>query len=305
MGADQFGRSAPDRRSRARIAAASVAGVLALLGAGCTSSPKVAPPCVAAVTTLPLKGGIPAILENGEESVYKVTKGILPVGEVTYRVDHVEDAGTAMLRLESRTQAAAWLAAFVDIGGTTHSYVDRATLLPSSYYWVTSDEDDPLIRTASFDHATGRVFASSFQKKKCLTTRVIVGREIHDPVSSLLLARTIDFSRVQDEIRLHIVEGIDLHLMTLRLQGCEILDAGEPCAQPTQRIAMRTDRLDCHGNLVGEDPYNSLLMWVADAPPHQIVRIEGTVGGTALKLTLRKRTLTPRAESRPEPAASP
>jgi hypothetical protein len=293
-------RGAIAPRARASATPARVALVLATglaLGA-CTSTPEVAPPCVAAVTTLPLRAGVGAILEDGEESVYKVSKGILTVGEVVYRVEHVDDAGAEMLRLESRTQASAWLAAFVDIGGTTHSYVDRATLLPSSYTWVTSDEEDPLIRTASFDHGAGRVFASSFQKK-CLATRVIVGQEIHDPVSALLLARAVDFSRVDGELRLHVVEGIDLHLMTLRPQGCEILDGGEPCATPTRRIALRTDRLDCHGQLVGEDPYNALLMWVAEAPPHMIVKIEGTVGGTALKLTLKKRTVGPGAASRP------
>jgi hypothetical protein len=279
--------------ARARRLAAF--GFLVFLPA-CVSTPKLPPPRAAAVTTLPLEQDVGSILQDGEETVYKVSKGILTVGEVTYRVSHVDEGGASLLRLESQTQASAWLAAFVDIGGTTYSYVDRATLLPSSYYWVTSAKDDPLIRTASFDHATGRVFASSYQQK-CLTTRVIRGQEIHDPVSAIMLPRVLDFSGVTDEIRFYVVEGVELHLMTVRLQEREILDPGEPCAIATRRIALRTDRLDCNGGMIGEDPYNSLLLWVAEAPPHQVVKIEGSVGGTTLKLALKKRSVA--ASSRP------
>ena len=68
---------------------------------------------------------IAEILPDGEETVYGVKFGILSVGEVTYRVAHVEDAGVPMLRLESQTQASAWLSAFLKIGGVMRSYVDR------------------------------------------------------------------------------------------------------------------------------------------------------------------------------------
>jgi hypothetical protein len=267
----------------------------------CVSAPTLAPPRAVAVTTLPLQADIGEILPDGEETSYCVKKGFLTVGELTYRVAHVNEGGTSLLRLESQTQAAAWLSTFVNIGGTTHSYVDPATLLPSSYYWVTSEKDDPLIRTASFDHAAGRVFAAAYQQK-CLTTRVIRGQEIHDPVSAMMLVRALDYSRITDEIRLTVVEGCDLHLMTLRPQGCEVLDSDGPCAMPSRRVALRTDRLDCSGNIKGEAPYNELIMWVATAPPHSILQIEGNVGGTTLKLALKRRTVGA-AVSRP--AAKP
>jgi hypothetical protein len=233
-----------------------------------------------------------AVFEDGEETVYKIAKGFLSVGELTFRVAHVGDAGARWLRLESKTEAAAWIAAFVDIGGVTHSYVDATTLLPSSYYWVTSSKDDPLIRTASFDPASGRVFASAMQHKS-LKTRVISGQEIHDPVSAMMLARVLRFDAGQEEIRYYVVEGVEMHLMTLRCQDREVLDPGEPCAIATRRISMRTDRLDACGQITCEDPYNSLLLWVAEAPPHPIVKIEGDVGGTTLKLTMKKRTVAP------------
>jgi hypothetical protein len=293
MRADQSRRPLPGPVGVALIV------VIAMLPA-CVSTPTLAPPRAVAVTTLPLEPDVGSILPDGEESVYKVKKGFLTVGELTYRVAHVDADGAGLLRLESVSQAAAWLAAFVQIGGTTHSYVDRTTLLPRSYYWITSAKDDPLVRTASFDPAGGRVFASAY-KNSCLTTRVIRGQEIHDPVSAMMLVRALDFSRVEGELRLTLVEGCDLHLMTLRCEGTECVDSDGPCAVPARRISLRTDKLDCNGNLVGEPPYNALLMWVGTARPHPILQIEGTVGGTGLKLRLEKRTVS---GASPVPAAS-
>jgi hypothetical protein len=262
----------------------------------CVSAPKLAPPRAVAVTTLPLEPAVAEILPDGEETIYGVKFGILSVGEVIYRVAHVDDAGTPLMRLESQTQASAWLSAFLKIGGTTRSYVDRATLLPSSYWWVTAEKDDPLIRTASFDHVAGRVYAASYQQK-CLQTRVICGQEIHDPVSAIMLIRAIDFGRVPDELRLFLVEGVDLHLMTLRLEGRDVMDEDFQC-KGAKRVSLRTDRLDCAGKLTGEEPYNALLMWIEELPPHAILKIEGRVGGSKLKLSLKQRTVLATA-SRP------
>lgn len=285
------------------VIAVLAAGLLAL--PACVSTPKLAPPRAVVATTLPLEPDVGEILQDGEETVYKVKKGFLTVGELTYRVHHVEEAGASLLRLESKSQASAWLATFVQIGGTTHSYVERATLLPRSYYWVTSDKDDPLIRTASFDHAKGLVYASAY-KNKSLTTRVISGQEVHDPVSAMMLVRAIDFARVPEgELRLTLVEGCDVHLMTLRCAGCEAIESDGPCAVPARKISMRTDRLDACGRLVGEPPYNALMMWVGTSRPHPILQIEGDVGGTALKLKLERRTVSGSGApaSRPAPAS--
>jgi hypothetical protein len=267
----------------------------------CVSTPTVAPPRAVAVTSLPLQQNVAEILPDGEETSYKVVFGIITVGELTYRVAHVQEAGAQLMRLESQTQASAWLSAFLKIGGVTRSYVDRTTLLPSSYYWITAEKDDPLIRTASFDHAAGKVYASSYQQK-CLTTRTIPGQDIHDPVSAILLIRAIDFGRVPDELRLYLVEGTDLHLMTLRYEGREILGADEGC-KAAKRISLRTDRLDCAGNRTGEEPYNMLLMWIDEVPPHPIVKIEGRVGGSKLKLALKHRVVVPGAALASPPAA--
>src|SRR5262245_37337017 len=80
MWADQFRRSS-------RLLGA---GLMLLLPA-CVSTPKLAPPRMAAATTLPLEAAIDEILPDGEETNYKVSKGILTVGEVTYRVAHVNE----------------------------------------------------------------------------------------------------------------------------------------------------------------------------------------------------------------------
>jgi hypothetical protein len=266
----------------------------------CVSTPTVAPPRAIAVTSLPLQPNVAEILPDGEETSYKVAFGIITVGELTYRVAHVAEGGSQLLRLESQTQASAWLSAFLKIGGVTRSYVDRATLLPSSYYWITAEKDDPLIRTASFDHAAGRVHAASYQQK-CITTRTIRGQDIHDPVSAILLIRAIDFGRVPDELRLYLVEGTDLHLMTLRCEGRETLDADEGCRQ-ARRISLRTDRLDCNGNLTGEEPYNMLNMWIDEQIPNAIVKIEGRVGGSKLKLALKHRVVVPGSLAASRPA---
>jgi hypothetical protein len=266
----------------------------------CVSTPKVAAPRAVAVTSLPLEPNVAEILPDGEETAYKVVFGFITVGEIIYRVAHVREGGADLLRLESQTQASAWLSAFLKIGGTTRSYVDRTTLLPSSYYWITAEKDDPLIRTASFDHLKGLVHAASYQNKGIMT-RTISGQDIHDPVSAILLIRAIDFARVPEELRLYLVEGTDLHLMTLRLEGREVLDADEGC-RAVKRIALRTDRLDCNGNLTGEEPYNLLLMWIEEQVPHAIVKIEGRVGGSKLKLGLKHRVVVPSSATASRPA---
>jgi hypothetical protein len=290
-----YGQMRGDQLRKQGYAALFAAVLLAL--PSCVSAPKLPPPRAVAVTTLPLEPAIPEILPDGEETIYGVKFGILSVGEVTYRVAHVEDAGVPMLRLESQTQASAWLSAFLKIGGVMRSYVDRTSLLPSSYWWITAEKDDPLTRTASFDHVKGLVYAASYQQK-CIQTRVISGQEIHDPVSAIMLIRAIDFGRVPDELRLYLVEGIDLHLMTLRFEGREVMDEDFQC-KGAKRISLRTDRIGCDGKMTGEEPYNSLLMWIEELLPHAILKIEGRVGGSKLKLSLKQRTVLPSAASRP------
>src|SRR5262249_4910430 len=156
-----------------------------------------------------------------ETCIYGIAwNGVLPVGRVIYRTRDVAEAPGTLLELDGVTEPAAFLTAFLDAGGTTEVLVDRATLRPRTAYWITANPDDPVRRSAWFLQQEGRALTAK-SSRDGVRTRIVEGDTLMDPLTAIYLARVVDFEASGGELRLKVLEGVDVHLMTLRPEGRE------------------------------------------------------------------------------------
>lgn len=262
-------------------------GVVLALAAGlgaCAGAPDAAPPAARDGTELSLREDAAAILSPGEECVYGVAwGGFLPVGRVIYRTGETTGSEGRYLVYQGITEPAAFVAAFLDAGGTTEVLADPKTLLPRSAFWITANPEDPVSRAVAFDRAENRAWTAKWSQSRS-DARTVTGDPLVDPLSAIWLARAAEWPEDRD-LRLFVVEGDDLHLMSLRPDGNEDLKFEEKLV-PCTRLAVRTWRLREDGTPEGDEPGNSLFVWIATIEGRPILRMSGkTVFGTvALRL---------------------
>jgi hypothetical protein len=274
---------APQRK---RIAVRNgVAALLLAAGAGCASTPDLPTPLAALATPLPLRDDAAGIFGDGETLVYDVAFGPFRVGELTYRTAALETDGRPALRFEGVTRPRGIFAAFARAGGTTRCVVDAETLHPSSSFWVTAEKKDPMVRVASFDPALAR---TAVYQDAWSMTRTHRGATFFDPVSGMMFLRALAPPPPNEERRLIMVEGVRLHLLTVRTVGLEALEArtGE-VPRAALKLAIRGDLLGDDGALTGEDPLNNFFLWLAETPRHEPLRLEGRIALGGVTLTLR------------------
>jgi hypothetical protein len=258
----------------------------AAAASGCASEPDLVSPLSAFETPLPLLDDASAIFTPGEALGYDVRIGPFDVGTVEYRTEALDIEGRAALRFEGVTRPRGLFAAFAK-AGSTRVIVDRATLAPSSAFWITADRKDPMIRVAAFDRGLAR---TAVYQDAWSMTRTRRGATFYDPVSSMMLLRALAPPAAGEERRLLIVEGVNLHLLTVRVVGAEpVLLRDEKDPRAALKLAVRGDLLSEDGDLDGADPLNNFFVWLAQSPRREPLKIEGRIAFGGVSLTLRPR----------------
>lgn len=271
---------APQRASRIGAAAA-----LFFAAAGCASEPDAPSPAAALATPLPLRADAARAFVHGEELTFEVAFGPLVVGTLTYRVEELDVGGVPGFRFEGTTRPKGLAAAFSRAGGRTRALVDRATLRPTSALWIDGRRDDPLVRAASFDAAEGLARTAAFQRD-WLMTKTHRGAAFFDPVTSMFVLRALEPPPPGEERRLLVVEGVHLHLLTVRTVGRETVrlrPGGDDL--PALKLAVRGDRLDDEGRLVDRPPLNNFHVWLADTPRREPLLLAGRIAFGGVTVT--------------------
>lgn len=271
-----------------RTWSAVLAAVLMVLSAGCTSGPEAQAPSSRLLTDMPLRADAHDVLIAGEVCTYGVSwAGILPVGRIEYSYDEIETDEGKLLVFEGLTEPVLAVEAFLKSSGTIRTLADPETFLPVSSFWVTA-ASDPHTRTTSFDQEAGVAIAGKWTSDFIQITEVRAERML-DPLSSIFYGRLVRLEP-DSEIRVVMVEGTDVHLMTVRHAGEEhIVFEGE--SVPCTKVSLRTDRIGEDGELIDEEPWNDLIAWVAETPGRPIMRISGSVRFGSLVMKLASRTL--------------
>lgn len=254
---------------------------------GCGSGPETEAPSSRLVTEMPLRADARDTLIPGEVCTYGVSwAGILPVGRIEYRYDEIETAEGRFLVFEGITEPVLAVEAFLKSAGTIRTLADPETFLPVSSFWVTANAD-PHTRTTWFDQKNGVAFAGKWASD-FIQTREVRGKRMLDPLGTIFYGRVVDIAE-DSEIRVLMVEGATVHLLTVRHAGHEhIVFKGERI--PCTKVSLRTDRFGDDGELIEEEPWNDLVAWVGEVPGRPLMRISGKVryGQMVLKLAERK-----------------
>ena len=255
--------------------------------AACAGGVQTEAPSSRLVTEMPLRADARDTLIPGEVCVYGVSwAGILPVGRIEYRYDQIDTEEGRFLLFEGITEPVLAVEAFLKSAGTIRTLADPETFLPVSSFWVTANAD-PHTRTTWFDQENEVALAGKWAKD-FIQYKEVRGKRILDPLGTIFYGRVVEISP-GDEIRVLMIEGAGVHLLTVRHAGSEhIVFKGDPV--PCTRVSLRTDRLGDDGELIGEEPWNDLVAWVAEIPGRPIMRISGKVrfGQMVLKLADRR-----------------
>ncbi len=258
-----------------------------LCAAGCASEPDSAAPLAALSTPLPLRTDAASVFTPGEALLYDVAFGPLEVGTLAYRTEAVDGEDGPAWRIEGTTKPRGLFAAFAKAGGVTRAIVDRRTLRPSSYFWVTAVMPDPLVRTAAFDGRTAEVRTAAYQDG-WLLTKTHRGATFFDPLSAMFALRAIEPPPPGEELRLLSVEGVQLHLLTVRTVGPETIrlkPGGDE--YETLKLSIRGDRLGDDGALGGGPPLNNFFLWLDLTPQRKPLKLAGRIAFGGVTATLR------------------
>jgi len=161
--------------------------------------------------------------------------------------------------------------------------------------WTTAETEDPQIRSVDFrqdEHWARSVKYTS----QWIVQRTVRGPRIHDPVSAIFLSRVMVIPEGDDEVRLLLCEGENVHLMTIRDAGQDVLTF-EGREIPCSRLSLRTDRIDDDGKFIDEEPWNSLFVWIAETPARPILRMSGKTRFANVTLVLKEHRLEPVSRS--------
>ena len=254
---------------------------------GCASEPDSDAPLAALATPLPLRADAAAVFTPGETLTYDVAFGPLEVGTLAYRTEAVEGADGPAWRFEGTTKPRGMFAAFAKAGGVTRSIVDRRTLVPGSSYWVTAETPDPLVRTAAFDARSSEVRAAAYQDG-WLLTKTHRGAVFFDPPSAMFALRAVEPPPPGEELRILSVEGVHLHLLTVRTVGPETIrlkPGGDD--YETLKLAIRGDKLGDDGVLGGGPPLNNFFLWLDLTPQRKPLKLAGRIAFGGVTATLR------------------
>jgi hypothetical protein len=277
-----------DFPSASRRPAFRLAALLLSAAAGCVSEPDSAAPLAALATPLPLRADAAGVFAGGEELRYDVAFGPLEVGELVYRTEELTTEDGPAWRFEGTSRPRGLFAAFAKAGGITRVVVDRATLFPRSSFWATAERPDPLVRTAAFDAADREVRTAAYARE-WLLTRTYRGAVFFDPVSALFALRAIEPPPPGEERRLLSVEGVHLHLLTVRTEEPETIrlrPGGDERA--ALRLVVRGDRLDDEGRLTDAPPLNNFRLWLADEPRRTPLKLAGRIAFGGVTVVLRE-----------------
>ena len=259
-----------------------------ILAAGCAGGPDAEAPSSRLVTDMPLREDAGTVFVPGESSVYGVSwAGVLPVGRVEYTYDEIETEEGKLLVFGGLTEPLLRVKAFLRSAGNIRTLADPKTFLPVATFWVTAD-DAPHTRTTWFDQDAGVAFAGKWTKK-FVQAAEIRGKHMLDPIGAIFYGRIVRIEP-DSEIRVLMIEGATVHLMTVRHAGAEhLMFKGERI--PCTKVSLRTDRIREDGTLVDEKPWNDLVAWVGEIPGRPIMRIAGSLRFGTVVLKLASRTV--------------
>ena len=256
--------------------------------ASCAQAPEEVPPLERLTTEVPLIAR-DDILAPGETCVYRVSWGILPVGEVTYTLRNVSTTAGELMELTAVTRPSAFLKVFLRVSGTSRSLIDPATFLPLASLWTTTDGEVAQVRSIDFRQEEAEAFSVKYAPD-WQVMRHVRGSGLRDPLSAVYLARLLVVPEEGEEIRFVIVEGRNTHLMTVRGAGRttgRYLGRDVPCS----KLAIRTDRIDEDGRFMDEQPWNNFFAWVAETPHRPLLKMSGKTLYARVTLTLSHRGL--------------
>lgn len=254
-----------------------------LFATACVGTEEVGPISDRALVPLALRDDARSVIRPGEEFVYGVAwSGFLPVGRVIYRTGESEDG--SLLTYRGITEPSMFVEAFLEAGGVTEVLVDRETLLPRAASWRDASREDPLVRTALFDRTKMEALAT-VRSKGSYDVRRIQGPVLTDPLSTIYLVRVLARPEPGSDVRVQIVEGIQVHLAVFSFEGHEAL-IHEGKRMECELWTVATYALDEQGQRKSEDPDNLLNAWVAELPLRPILRMAGKTifGKVALRL---------------------
>jgi hypothetical protein len=157
----------------------------------------------------------------GENLLYRVYWGIIPVGETKITTEWVDEDGRKLIRIRLRTRTNKWMDKIHKIDDDVYSVVEPDTLLPLRSVEIVHDKDRNAEETTTFDHANRVAYWQSALDGR--TSNYVIDADTRDIVSFLYFMRSTDMVP-GDEALVTIAAYQTLHQMRLRAEKTEDVD---------------------------------------------------------------------------------
>lgn len=213
----------------------------------------------------------------GQDLVYRIYWGVIPVGESFVKTQWVEEDGRRLLAATFRTRTNKFMERIYPVDDRIESLIDPGTLLPVRFIKKLSEGRYRCHEVTDFDHA--RRVARWESKTNGRTKEFEIDAETRDIVSFMYYARAMDFVPGQKrQFRVMADEKLyDLYVKPVGTEDVE-LENGK--------------RLDCV-KLEPEAAFEGLFvrkgrmwLWISRAAPRMVARLVARVPVASVKLVL-------------------
>lgn len=241
----------------------AAAAFLAVAGAHAEPAPEAAPP--------------PLWFEIGEQLVYTVRWGVIPVGKSVVTTDWADYEGRRLIAIRFVTKTSGFINSIYPVDDFLETLIDPVTFLPVRFIQKMNEGRHHSDEVTYFDHAAGVAKWESKVKNK--TKEYPIDANTRDLISMMYYLRSKPFKPGEvTEHRVMADEKVyDLYLKTKDYENLDFDDFGK----------VRSLRI------VPEAAFNGLFVrkgkmtvWVADDPRRIALSIKATVPVADVRITL-------------------
>lgn len=213
----------------------------------------------------------------GENLVYRIHWGLIPVGESRITSEWIEEGGRRLIRIRLRTRTNKWMDKIHKIDDDVESIVEPDTFLPVRSVELVHDKDKNAEEMTRFDHAA--LVAHWQSSLDGRTSNYVIEADTRDVVSFLYFMRSKAF-KPGDEALVTVAAFQALHQMRIRAEKIDEINLAN------------YDSISCV--LIRPEAVNASLfarkapqrVWVSRDPRHLITRMDAKVPVGTVHLTL-------------------
>lgn len=194
------------------------------------------------------------VFPMGEELLYRIYWGYIPVGQTQILIDRIEDNVRPLIAIRYKTKTNRFFDAIYPVDDEAESLVEPATFLPVRFSFTLRRRGSTTDKIVTFDHS--RLIAQMVEKDTGISTNITIAPDTRDLISFLYHSRSMTLRPYQTRKCTFIADSglLDMKLKTYDYEKVDLETFGRVQGLKMEPIA----KLD---KMLVED--GKVMSWIA------------------------------------------